>query len=47
MLALRDLLNPERMTAIVETGVAEDEAPPYQRMLDEGLCTVTTARFDE
>lgn len=43
MPSLRDLLAPERLTAIVETGVAEDEAPPYQRMLDEGLCEVRVA----
>lgn len=40
MQALRDLLKPERLTAIVETGVGKDEAPPYQRMMDEGLCSV-------
>lgn len=43
MQALRDLLKPERLTAIVETGVTEDEKPPYQRMLDEGLCEVRVA----
>lgn len=43
MQALRDLLKPERLTAIVETGVAEDEKPPYQRMLDEGLCEARVA----
>lgn len=42
MQALRDLLQPERLTAIVEVGVAENEAPPYQRMFDEGLCSVDT-----
>ena len=44
MLALRDLLNPQRLTAVVETGVADDAASPYQRMLDEGLCSAQTAR---
>lgn len=41
MLALRDLLKPERLTSIVDVGAAIlDERPAYQRMLDEGLCTV-------
>ena len=40
MLALRDLLNPSRMTAIVDVGGADLQGnPPYQRMLDEGVCT--------
>lgn len=40
MLALRDLLNPSRMTAIVDVGGAYLQGnPPYQRMLDEGVCT--------
>ena len=35
------------MTAIVEIGDSELEgAPPYQRMLDEGVCTATIARHD-
>lgn len=41
MQALRDLLNPSRLTAIVDVGANQlDAKPPYQRMLDEGLCTV-------
>ena len=41
MQALRDLLQPERLTAIVDVGANQIDAnPPYQRMLDEGLCTV-------
>ena len=35
------------MTAIVEIGdSALEGAPPYQRMLDEGVCKATTARHD-
>ena len=41
MHALRDLLQPDRPTAIVDVGANQlDAKPPYQRMLDEGLCTV-------
>ncbi len=41
MQALRDLLTPSRLTAIVDVGASVlDQKPPYQRMLDEGLCTV-------
>lgn len=43
MQALRDLLKPERMTAIVDVVGSEVEGnPPYQRMLDEGVCTAIT-----
>lgn len=45
-MTLRDILQPKRLTAIVETGVDKDEAPPYQRMLDEGLCTARNASPD-
>lgn len=41
MSALRDLLNPERLTAIVDVGANPiDGKPPYQAMLEEGLCSV-------
>lgn len=41
MTTLHDLLHPERLTSIVDVGAAIlDEKPPYQRMLEEGLCTV-------
>ncbi len=41
MKALYDLLKPARLTAIVNAGAnAIDGSPPYQRMLEEGLCTV-------
>ena len=42
MRALYDLLKPARMTSIVDVGSNPvDGAPPYARMLDEGLCHVT------
>lgn len=41
MQALRNLLEPSRLTSIVDVGANPiDDAPPYTRMLDEGLCTV-------
>jgi FkbM family methyltransferase len=41
MLALRDLLKPERLTAIVDVGANPiDGHPPYRTMLEQGLCTV-------
>ena len=41
MQTLRNLLQPDRLTAIVDVGANQiDAKPPYQRMLDEGLCTV-------
>lgn len=48
MQALRDLLKPERITAIVDVGAAGLEgSPPYQRMLDEGLCTAVSPDLDD
>lgn len=47
MQTLRDIILPKRLTAIVETGALQDEAPPYQRMLDLGLCTVRKASLEE
>lgn len=39
---LYDLLQPERLTSVVDVGSNPiDGSPPYTRMLDEGLCTVT------
>lgn len=39
--ALRDLLKPERLTAIVDVGANPvDGHPPYRTMLELGLCTV-------
>lgn len=48
MLALRDLLKPERMTTIVDVvaGDAVEGNPPYQRMLDEGACIAVTIAPD-
>lgn len=41
MQALRDLLSLDRLTSIVDVGASPvDGSPPYQRMLEEGLCTV-------
>jgi FkbM family methyltransferase len=38
---LKDILGLDRLTAIVDVGAGVlDEKPPYQRMLEEGLCTV-------
>lgn len=38
---LYDLLQPDRLTAVVHVGANPiDDAPPYRRMLEEGLCTV-------
>ena len=37
-----DLLNPARLTAVVDIGASPLEGdPPYRAMLDIGLCTVT------
>ena len=39
---LKDLLNPERLTAVVDIGANPiDGDPPYESMLRAGLCTVT------
>lgn len=48
MQGLSDLLKPERLTAIVDViGTAElNGSPPYQRMLDEGVCTAVTVARD-
>ena len=47
MQALRDLLKPERLTAIVDIGGADLQGkPPYQRMLDEGMCTADAIAFN-
>jgi len=41
MQALRAILDPPRLTAIVDVGANPiEDQPPYRRMLDEGLCTV-------
>lgn len=41
MKALRDLLNPSRLTAIVDIGANPiDGHPPYRTMLEEGLCSL-------
>lgn len=41
MRALYDLLQPSRLTSIVDIGANPIDAPPvYTRMLEEGLCTV-------
>ncbi len=41
MQALRDLLKPERLTAVVDVGANPVEGhPPYRTMLEAGLCTV-------
>lgn len=38
---LYDLLQPERLTSVVDVGANPiDGSPPYSRMLEEGLCTV-------
>jgi FkbM family methyltransferase len=38
---LRDLLHPERLTAVLDIGANPiDGDPPYKRMLAAGLCTV-------
>lgn len=48
MQALRDLLKPERLTAIVDIGGADKEGlPPYQRMLDEDVCTAKAFAADD
>lgn len=42
MRALFDLIQPSRLTSIVDIGSNPvDGSPPYARMLDEGMCTVT------
>lgn len=42
MATLRDILNPDRLTAIVDIGANPvDGHPPYRTMLEQGLCTVT------
>jgi len=41
---LRELLRPQRLTAVVDIGanpLSSDGAPPYKPMLDLQLCTVT------
>lgn len=41
MLTLRDLIKPERITAVVDIGASPVEGhPPYRSMLEAGLCTV-------
>lgn len=45
MLALKTLLQPSRLTSIVDVGSNAIDGPPvYTRMMEEGLCTV--AGFD-
>ncbi len=43
MRALFDLIQPSRLTSIVDVGSNPEDGgrPPYARMLDEGLCTIT------
>ena len=41
-LLLRDLVRCSRPTSVLDIGANRvDGDPPYQRMLDDGLCTVT------
>jgi hypothetical protein len=41
-LLLRDLVRCSRPTSVLDIGAnLVDGDPPYQRMLDDGLCTVT------
>ncbi len=44
MLALYNLLRPERLTAVVDivSAFKVDDNPPYQRMLAERACSLTT-----
>ena len=44
MHALRDLLQPERLTSVVDICDTDEGGAPYQRMLDEGLCTATLVK---